>query len=54
MPAADYLFDLGDEKDAKRLQEEQVITFHYAVDQLLLIHIRARRNIQTPVAFLIS
>jgi len=52
MPAADHLFQIRDEKDAKPLDEERALAFHHTVAQLLFMATRARRDIQTAVAFL--
>ncbi len=52
MPAADHLFQIRDEKDAKPLEEERALAFHHTIAQLLFMAIRARRDIQTAVAFL--
>jgi hypothetical protein len=51
-PAADHLFQIRDEKDAKLLDEERALAFHHMVAQLLFMATRARRDIQTAVAFL--
>ena len=51
-PAHDKLFVIRDEEDAKKLNEEQALAFHHTVAQLLFMATRARRDIQTPVAFL--
>ena len=51
-PAADYLFGVREETNAKKLPEEQAIEFHHIVAQLLFISNQARRDIQTAVAFL--
>jgi len=51
-PAADHLFKVRDEKDAKPLEEERALAFHHTVAQLLFMATRARRDIQTAVAFL--
>ena len=52
MPAADHLFKVRDEKEAKPLEEERALVFHHTVAQLLFMATRARRDIQTAVAFL--
>jgi hypothetical protein len=52
MPAVDHLFTTRDEKEAKPLDEEQVLAFHHTVAQLLFMAARVRRDIQTAVAFL--
>ncbi len=51
-PAADHLFTIRDEKEAKPLDEERVLAFHHTVAQLLFMATRMRRDIQTAVAFL--
>jgi hypothetical protein len=51
-PAADHLFDIRDEADARPLPEEQAREFHHAVAQLLFLSARARRDIQPVTAFL--
>ena len=50
-PAADHLFKIRDEKDAKPLEEERLLAFHHTVAQLLFMATRARRDIQTAAAF---
>ena len=51
---ADHLFHIRDDDDpAKRyLSEERAVAFHHATAQLLFLSARARRDIQTAVAFL--
>jgi hypothetical protein len=51
-PAADHLFTIRDEKEAKPLEEEQALAFHHTVARLLFMATRVRRDIQTAVAFL--
>ena len=52
-PAADYLFKIREDKDPdKLLDEERAMAFHRTVAQLLFLCMRARRDIQTAVAFL--
>ena len=51
-PAHDKLFVIRDDEDARKLNEEQALVFHHTVAQLLFVATRARRDIQTPVAFL--
>ena len=51
-PAAGHLFQIREEKDAKPLEEERALAFHHMVAQLLFMATRARRDIQTAVAFL--
>jgi hypothetical protein len=52
MPAHDKLFEIRDKVEAKKLNEEQALSFHHTVAQLLFMATRARRDIQTAVAFL--
>ena len=49
---ADYFFKVWSEQKAQKLPEEQVIQFYHVVEQLLFTSNRARRDIQTAVAFL--
>jgi hypothetical protein len=49
-PAADHLFQTRE--DGKKLPEEQAAAFHWTTAQLLFLSGRARRDIQTAVAFL--
>jgi hypothetical protein len=51
-PAADHLFEVRDEENAKWLPEEQAQAFHHCVAQLLFLSARARPDIKTAVAFL--
>jgi len=51
-PAHDKLFVIRDGKEARKLSEEQALAFHHTVAQLLFMATRARRDIQTAVAFL--
>jgi len=51
-PAHDKLFVIRDDEDARKLNEEQALAFHHTVEQLLFMAARARRDIQTLVAFL--
>ena len=51
-PAAEYLFRIRDPSEAKALPEEQAMMFHRSVAKLVFIQARARRDIQTAVAFL--
>jgi hypothetical protein len=51
-PAADHLFKVRDGEDERKLPEEQASAFHRTVAQLLFLSGRARRDIQTAVAFL--
>ncbi len=48
---ADYLFDIRDKTKARALEEEKALAFHHTVAQLLFMSSRARRDIQTAVAF---
>ena len=50
--AAEHLFQIRDKKEARKLNEEQSLAFHHTVAQLLFMATRARRDIQTAVAFL--
>ncbi len=52
MPVADHLFTIRDKKEARALEEERALVFHHTVAQLLFVSTRARRNIQSVVAFL--
>ena len=49
-PAADHLFKIRE--DRKPLTEEQAALFHHFTAKLLFLSGRARRDIQTAVAFL--
>ncbi len=51
-PAADHLFTIRDEKEAKPIDKEQALAFHHTVAQLLFMATRVRRDIKTAVAFL--
>jgi hypothetical protein len=51
-PAANHLFTVRDEKEARALEEERALVFHHTVAQLLFMLTRARRVIQMAVAFL--
>jgi len=51
-PAHDKLFLIRDDKDVRKLNEEQALAFHHMVAQVLFMATRARRDIQMPVAFL--
>jgi hypothetical protein len=51
-PAADHLFKIRDAKESRPLEEERALAFHHMVAQLLFMATRARRDIQTAVAFL--
>jgi hypothetical protein len=50
-PAAVHLFLVRDRSEARTLEEERVLVFHHMVAQLLFMCTRARRDIQTAVAF---
>ena len=50
--AHDKLFVIRDKSEARKLEEEQALAFHHTVAQLLFMATRARRDIQTAVAFL--
>jgi hypothetical protein len=49
-PAHDKLFVIRDDKDARKLNEEQALAFRHTVAQLLFMATRARQDIQTAVA----
>ena len=51
-PAAEHLFQVRDESEAKFLPEEKAREFHHVTAQLLFLANRARLDIQTVVAFL--
>jgi hypothetical protein len=51
-PAADHLFKVREISETKILPEEQAVAFHRTTAQLLFLSGRARRDIQTAVAFL--
>ena len=51
-PAGEHLFLVRNEQGTKLLPEEHAINFHHNVAKLLFISTRARRDIQTAVAFL--
>ena len=53
-PAADHIFTVRDEKETRALEEGRALEFHHTVAQLLFMSTRARRDIQTAVAFLTS
>ena len=53
-PVGDKLFDIRGEKDTRHLDEERVVAFHHTTAQLLFMATRARRDIQTAVAFLMT
>jgi hypothetical protein len=51
-PAAEHLFAVRDKSKARVLEEERASAFHHTVAQLLFMCTRARRDIQTAVAYL--
>jgi hypothetical protein len=51
-PAGNHLFHIREGKEAKALEEERSLAFHHTIAQLLFMATRARRDIQTAVAFL--
>jgi len=51
-PATDHLFMVRDPSLAKLLLEEQAMTFHHVMAQLLFVCMRARQDIQPVTAFL--
>jgi hypothetical protein len=51
-PAADHLFTIRDKKETGPLEEERALAFDHTVAQILFMLMRARRDIQTAVAFL--
>jgi hypothetical protein len=51
-PVHDKLFEIRDEKEARKLSKERSLAFHHMVAQLLFLATRSRRDIQTAVAFL--
>ncbi len=51
-PAADHLFTVRNESEAKFLPEAQAQAFHHTVAQLLFLCKRTQRDIQTAVSFL--
>ncbi len=51
-PAHDKLFVIRDNDEVRQLNKEQALAFHHTVAQLLFMAMRARRDIQTAVAFL--
>ncbi len=50
--AAAYLFAIRDKKETQPLGEEQALSFHHTVVQLLFMAAKARRDIQMAVSFL--
>ncbi len=53
-PASEHLFQVRDEEQRAKLDEERAQCFHSTVAQLLFVTMRCRRDIQTAVAFLIT
>eukprot|EP00956_Cyclotella_meneghiniana_P042119 scaffold248363_cov77-Cyclotella_meneghiniana.AAC.2 len=51
-PHTENLFKVRDASETKHLDEDMARMFHHAVAQLLFLSCRARRDIQTAVAFL--
>ena len=51
-PAAEYLFKVREEGEAKLLPEEQAIIFHRIVAKLVYLQARARRDLQLATSFL--
>jgi hypothetical protein len=51
-PAAEKRFTFRPEEECKPLEEKRVIAFHHCVAQLLFASARARKDIQSGVAFL--
>lgn len=49
--AHNKLFVIRDDKDAKKLNEEQALAFHHRVAQLLFMATSVRQDIQMAVAF---
>jgi hypothetical protein len=52
MPAADYLFRIREDDEARKLPEEQAASFHRTTAKLVFVQGRARRDVQMPTAFL--
>ena len=53
-PAANHLFEIRPESEAKYLPEEQGVAFHHTVAQVLFLTPRARRDVAVVTAFLTS
>jgi hypothetical protein len=53
-PAANHLFMVWSESEAKPLPEEQAMAFHHATMQILFLSARARQDIQPATAFLMT
>ncbi len=49
--AADHLFKVQEESEAKPLPEVQAMAFHHTTVQMLFLSTHARRDIQTATAF---
>ena len=52
LTAAEHLFQVREEKNAKLIPEEQTIQFHHIVEKLLFVCTKAHQDIQMEVAFL--
>ena len=50
--AADHLFKVRPDGEARLLPEDQAVSFHHFVAQLLFMSSRERRDIHVSVAFL--
>ena len=48
-PAAEHLFTIREDKDARLLNEEQALAFHHMVPQLLFMATRVRRDISSGI-----
>jgi hypothetical protein len=53
-PVAEHLFVVRDKSEVRVLEEERALAFHPMVAQLLFMCTRARQDIQTAVAFLMT
>ena len=53
-PALEHLFTVREDNKDKLLPEEQALTFHHTVAQLLFLSARARPDTRTAVSFLCS
>ncbi len=51
-PAADLLFKVWEDSEAKPLLEEQAVTFHHTTMQLLFLSLPKRHDIQPATTFL--
>ena len=47
-----HLFKVRDDSEQRILPEEQAVVFYHAIPQLLFTSAKARRDVQTAVAFL--